>query len=368
VQLSKCLCVLILAACKSDPANMTVADEAGPPPVEDSGVDAAPPVLPVALVPPAGALPLDAASMLPVATGDPMDYDGTLVEDTSTGTIAVLFSRFLSQQTFLAEVRMAHADASGKFGASEHVGFSADPIVAGPRALVRGDEPFVYFMHGDQAKNKSRLARARFTNGAFETPTDLTLADSFAGMFAWPSPALRGDGVVLAYDHYGSSQYGALGDGKSFGAATRYGGGVQGRVASMADGTLVATWQNGIDPSQISYVRISTDGVTWTPDQQLTTKLNVHDVSPFRRADGGVDIYYISSDSASGFRIIRRAAHADATLGPEEIVTSDAAGSFTQPHPHRLHDGTIGLVFAKQVTSNVDTDTYLARIASDGPP
>jgi hypothetical protein len=37
----------------------------------------------------------------------------------------------------------------------------------------------------------------------------------------------------------------------------------------------------------------------------------------------------------------------------------ESAGHFTQPHPHRLHDGSIGLVFAVQVTSNVDTDTAI---------
>ncbi|MEA2749653.1 MAG: hypothetical protein QOI41_3796 [Myxococcales bacterium] len=118
----------------------------------------------------------------------------------------------------------------------------------------------------------------------------------------------------------------------------------------------------------IAYVRISHDGKSWDVAQPITAKANVHDVTPFRRADGGIDVYYISDEGAAGFRIFRRAVRLDATLGAEELVSDDSAGHFTQPHPHRLHDGTIGLVFALQVTSNVDTDTAMARVSGDAPP
>ena len=48
---------------------------------------------------------------------------------------------------------------------------------------------------------------------------------------------------------------------------------------------------------------------------------------------------------------------------------SDAsAGSLTPPRPHRLADGTIVVTFAQQVTSDIDTDSYLAVIgAADAP-
>lgn len=125
---------------------------------------------------------------------------------------------------------------------------------------------------------------------------------------------------------------------------------------------------NGDQTNMIAYVRISHDGKSWDVAQPITAKANVHDVTPFRRADGGIDVYYISDEGAAGFRIFRRAVRLDATLGAEELVSDDSAGHFTQPHPHRLHDGTIGLVFALQVTSNVDTDTAMARVSGDAPP
>ncbi|MEA2750309.1 MAG: hypothetical protein QOI41_4452, partial [Myxococcales bacterium] len=46
----------------------------------------------------------------------------------------------------------------------------------------------------------------------------------------------------------------------------------------------------------IAYVRISHDGTSWDVAQPITAKANVHDVTPFRRADGGIDVYYISDE------------------------------------------------------------------------
>lgn len=335
---------------------------------EAAAPESSTPDLPVALTPPIAPLPLDANAVVPVAIGEPTDYDGALLEDTSTGSLAVVFERFLSQTEFTAEIRVAHAESDGKFGASSRVDFGSEPLIAGPHVLVRGKDTFLYFMHGDAAKNRARIARARFSGGAFAASEDLVLADTFAGILAWPCATERGTDVALAYDHYTASQHVALGDGTSFGAATPFGTGVQGRIATMTDGTIVGTWQNGNAADMIAFVRVSKDGATWIPAVPLTTKTNVHDASPFRRADGGVDVYYISTEAASHFRIWRRAVRADASLGPEELVSSESAGAFTQPHPHRLHDGSVGLVFARQVTSNVDTDTYMTRIGTDAPP
>jgi len=367
--LAVCLASLAMA-CVSCSSSHPAAPLAGGDAGADVGgpADAATPPRPVALVPPVASLPFDAAAVVVVSAGAPMDYEGALFEDTSRGSLAVVFERFLSEVELRAELRIAHAGSDGSFGASSRVEVSADALVAGPRALVRGGEAFLYFMHGDASQKRTRLSRSRLQDGAFEAPTDLVLADAFAGMLAWPCPADRGDGVVLAYDHYRQSQHVAIGDGASFRPPARIGDGVQSRVASMADGTLVATWQSGVESSMVVDVRVSADGVTWSPSAPITERANVHDASPFRRADGGVDVYYISPEGAPGFRILRRAVRADASLGPEEIVSSAAAGALVQPHPHRLHDGTIGLVFAAQITSNVDTDTCMARIAGDAPP
>jgi hypothetical protein len=92
-----------LAACADHGASTVTVSDAGAEsdalaPVTEGGaadVDAQPshlPVLPVAL-PPLSTIPLLKASIIPVSTGAPFDYDGALLEDTATGHVAVVFER-----------------------------------------------------------------------------------------------------------------------------------------------------------------------------------------------------------------------------------------------------------------------------------
>ncbi len=322
--------------------------------------------MPVTL-PAAAPIPFAKSDIRVVSRGPAMDYGGTSIEDTSLGRIAVVFERYLSQEELRGELRIAHLGDDDTFGESERLALASDPFVVGAHALVRSDDTFVYFQHGDAAKGTVRLARARFADGGFDAAEDLAMQDPFKGNYAWPCPAERGSGIVLAYDHYRESNHVAFGDGRSFDAGVTIGRGVQGRVAAFASGALVYTWQNGDPTNMIAYVRVSADGTSWAAATPITQRTNIHDVSPLRRADGGVDIYFIAQDTPSGFQIVRRPIEPSGALGPEQVVSSADAGSLTQPHPARLHDGSVGLVFAVQVTSNVDTDTAFVRLEGDAP-
>jgi hypothetical protein len=369
-----------IAACSTAPsANRAASDasdaggsaDGGGSQTNDAGVDAS--VLSLGLppgpftAPPAVTVPFDDKAMLAVSVAPSFDYDSALLEDPVTGRWVVVFDRFTDELSLDGELRVTWLDDSSTFVPSARLSFQDEPLQAGPRAFVHGGETFLYFMHGSSSNKRAHLARSRFSAGSFEVASDLKLADAFTGMLAWPGPVESGADVVLAYDHYGATNHVARGDGLAFGAPTQVGVGVQGRVGSFASGALAYTFQNGSMTELIAYVRVTTDGVTWTEAKPLTPKVNVHDVSPFRRADGAVDIYYISSDNAPGFRAYRRAVHEDASLGPEQLVSGDSVGGVTQPHPHRLRDGTIGLTFVRQVTSNVDTDSYAVHLKGDAP-
>ena len=339
------------------------------PDAADATTDAAPPsrpAIPVKL-PAAAKIPFTDKDILVVSRDVAADYGGALVEDTSVGKLAIVFERYLSQTEFKGELRIARLEDNGTFGPSASAGLSSDPFVVGAHAFAHGGDTFVYFQHGDVNRGSVRLARARFENGGFAAAEDLVLADSHKGNYAWPCPVERGGDDALSYDHYADSNHVALGDGRTFGAAARIASGVQGRVASFASGALAYTWQNGDPANMIAYVRLSSDAVTWAPQVPITSKVNVHDVTPFRRADGGVDIYFIAAESPFVFQIVRRPITENGTLGPEEIVSTATAGSLTQPHPHRLHDGSVGLVFGMQITSNIDTDTGFVRLEGDAP-
>jgi len=68
----------------------------------------------------------------------------------------------------------------------------------------------------------------------------------------------------------------------------------------------------------------------------------------------------------SGFQITRRVVLVACTYRLEQPVSN--AGSLTQPRPHRLDDGTIVLTYAEQVTSDVDTDSYLVHLDGTDAP
>lgn len=358
-----------IACAPSSPSESAPAVGAQPAAQDDPAPSRPPasrPKMPVTL-PAAAPIPFAKSDIRVVSRGPAMDYGGTSIEDTSLGRIAVVFERYLSQEELRGELRIAHLGDDDTFGESERLALASDPFVVGAHALVRSDDTFVYFQHGDAAKGTVRLARARFADGGFDAAEDLAMQDPFKGNYAWPCPAERGSGIVLAYDHYRESNHVAFGDGRSFDAGVTIGRGVQGRVAAFASGALVYTWQNGDPTNMIAYVRVSADGTSWAAATPITQRTNIHDVSPLRRADGGVDIYFIAQDTPSGFQIVRRPIEPSGALGPEQVVSSADAGSLTQPHPARLHDGSVGLVFAVQVTSNVDTDTAFVRLEGDAP-
>jgi hypothetical protein len=93
---------------------------------------------------------------------------------------------------------------------------------------------------------------------------------------------------------------------------------------------------------------------------------NVHDAWPFSRVDGGVDLYYLSP-GAKGYKIFRRAIASDGRMGSEQPLTNDEVGAVTQPHPHRLSDGSILLTFTREILAQTDYDVACSRLTQDAP-
>ena len=333
-------------------------------------------VAPLAAVPIASTtalavVPITSTTAIAVSTGTPMDYDSAFFVDPANGDWVIVLDRFTSPTRLRAELCVARSTDHASFGPAVVLPISGTEMVqGGPSAAVLADGTYLYFMHGDRER-VLHLARASFDGSGFGAPVDLTLDDSSSGFDAWPIAVPWKNGTIaLAYNHFGLAQGElASGDGLAFGTPQTLGTGVQGRVATFADGGIVFTEQTGVAP-QMVHVRVSRDGTTWTSPAAVTTRANVHDATPFRRASGGVDLYYISSDVTDhdGFSIFRRSVDETGALGPEQRLSDASAGSLTQPHPHRLADGSIVVTFAKQITSNMDTDTYLAHIAADDAP
>jgi hypothetical protein len=292
-----------------------------------------------------------------ISDGPELDYQSTALE-LDDGSWLAVFERF-STTAFEGGLWSALSTDHRTFSGPEPLVLVDEPLVTGPVALGS----WLYFMAGDAAQGRARL---------FRTPPDaavvepLDMEDDFAGMFAWPHPAaLPGGRVALAYDHYQVDARIALGDGLTFGEPFVLGPGVLTRVAAAADGSLVATFQRGSGGRMTAFFRRSTDGVAWSEEAVVFDgSTNVHDAVPFRRLDGGVDIYYIAP-GLQGFTVRRR--QLGDTLGPEEQVTGDSLAPATEPHPIRLADGSILLTFTRERVNQVDYDATCAVFRGDAP-
>jgi hypothetical protein len=112
-------------------------------------------------------------------------------------------------------------------------------------------------------------------------------------------------------------------------------------------------------------VLVSTDsGASWRPPIALPAGdgETVSDAFPIARVDRGADIYY-ASGALQHETIRRRSLHEDGTLGPEQIVTSDAVGRVQKPQPRRLADGRVTMLFTADRGS---TAGILALAVLDG--
>ncbi len=313
-------------------------------------------------------LPLSLAELHVVSTGTPSDYGATVL--TTTTPHAIAFERFTSLTEFRSEIWTTQEVGALSFTAPVRAELGNEPLVSGPHATRLNGGDYLYFMAGNAADARARLYRAAYSSALELGPREeLVLADTFSGMFAWPTVTTGPNGtVLLAYDHYQSATFVALGDGKTFGTSTQTGLGVQSRAAFFSDGAIVATFQAGVNGgAMMNYVRIASQDLTFSPKAPVTsTNTNVHDSFPFARHDGGVDAYYIAY-GANGFSVYRRSVHRDGTYGEEERVTGSDVGSCAQPHPRRTDDSSIILTMACGNPGAGDTDVLGAVLIDDAP-
>lgn len=311
--------------------------------------------------------PLEADDMLMV---DAKEGYGSALFERSDGAWVVVFERFSFETAVESSLRVAVSVDHQTFEPAMPLpGVPSVPFAAGPVRLVLGGQSYLYFSGGTYGGAVAGH-RLTFDGTSFSALATVQVDEPSLDAMGWPRPIEGLDGrLVLAYEHYPLGKLRvALGgtDGLQFGAPTSLGSGVQGRLGSFATGQLVYSNQDGKEGPQKAFVRLSSDGLTWSAPAALSASSNVHDTHPFRRSDGGVDVYYIAAGD-EGFAIWRRAVSPDGQLGVEQRVTAATAGSFTQPHPHRLEDGRIVLTFAEQLTSAEDTRTRAAVLSTDAP-
>src|SRR5262249_19525707 len=162
----------------------------------------------------------------------------------------------------------------------------------------------------------------RFELGEPETVGPIPDADWY---LSWPFFHAHSDGkTMVAYRTVrGAARLATSTDGRTVDSSVAIPTATLAAMPSAAElGTGGFSFQMGEMTGMVSYVTTSADGATWATPKVVSSETNVHDTSFARRADGGLDLYYIYSGTGSGFRLFRRALHTDGQLGGEQQLTA----------------------------------------------
>lgn len=328
------VCAAIAAACAGPTAATDAgAADTGVEPARDAGREGLP-------VPEPSALPIGPNDALVVGPGLALDAQSALSID-DEGAVTLVFDTF-DRDFRQGELWIARSIDGRRFPLARPSGHTPHPLEASP-SFVRGA---LYFAGADDPTGAAVLYRAR-VGGADALPA----VPGLSSLLSWPQLAPWGDRVAIAFrDDAGRPMFAAGDDAESFGAPVVVGPDAAAVpiVAAFGDGSLAYAYQHpvGAEP-MVSFVRRSSDGVTWTDPVRVTdASSNVHDAAFVARSDGGLDLYY-AYPGVAGFALFRRALSADGVLGPEERVTADEVGEASKPRGLRLPSGRVLVTFAE---------------------
>ena len=197
---------------------------------------------------------------------------------------------------------------------------------------------FLYFNVFDPITDKASFERSEYNNQAFGQPQPMTLTENLDGQYRpWFFISSSYDNqVVLTYEwrdpvtKKNRLKISTSSDGFHFNPSKDMAVGVMARHNFFQDGSQIFTYQNGDPKNMIDFFSLSKTGFQWSPFQPVTHQRNVHDVVPFRRLDGNIDLYYIATGTGSPFSIFRRSVNKHGSLGPEEELSDKAQGPVMQ--------------------------------------
>ncbi len=295
---------------------------------EDGSV-VGPPALPA---PSPSALPVGPTDVVRVGPGRMRDQASALSLG-SDGSLRYAFETD-DQSGGGAELWIASSADAAHVALPQPFGFTDRMLEAMPS--YAGEE--LYFWAGDDPTAPPTLYRADQL-----APTALPAIDGVSSFAARPRLAAVSVGLAVAFVDAGGQAMLTLGaDASSFETPrTVSSGATRAVVAGFGDGSLAYAVEDAAGVS----VRRSPDGVSFT--DPATVNDAGHDPALVRRADGGLDVYYV----ASGL-LQRRALMPDGTMGAEEQVTSDAFGQPILPCGIPLPDGRVLVSFAETLESD----------------
>ncbi len=167
-----------------------------------------------------------------------------------------------------------------------------------------------------------------------------------------PTVIVEDDGsLTMTYDVLSDGGYIAHSvDGVSWDQAkTRVSSGSLNRIMRHSDGTYVLSYQRktGLWYYQIDvFTKTSTDRVTWSGENRVTSNQNSHDSMPVELADGQYALYYAVSNGGDPYELVSRVSP-DGVGWSTEHPWLPYTGWDTQPHPVVLSNGIVALAWAR---------------------
>ena len=181
-----------------------------------------------------------------------------------------------------------------------------------------------------------------------------------------PTVIVESDGsLTMTYDVLSNGGYIAhSADGMTWDhAKTNVSTGSLNRIMKHSDGTYVLSYQRktGIWYYEIDvFTKTSSDRVSWSGENRVTTNQNSHDSFPIELADGRYALYYAVSNGGNPYDLVTRTSPDGSSWGVEDAWLP-YAGWDTQPHPAVLESGVVALAWARGPEQD-ETEVHFALL------
>lgn len=158
-------------------------------------------------------------------------------------------------------------------------------------------------------------------------------------------------------------------DGVTFAEPVQFAVGTMPASASFADGTVLVSYHNGPSISEMAgRLQVSADlGQSWSGVVSLPQQGDIHDLSPVKRRDGNIDIYYSAQGENQRLGLYRTCVTPELIFGPaEELISSEQAHA-AKSTLHHTSQGML-LTFTQQTDDLKEGNLSLMWLEREAPP
>ncbi|MCC5825193.1 sialidase family protein [Alkalimonas sp.] len=157
-------------------------------------------------------------------------------------------------------------------------------------------------------------------------------------------------------------------DGITFGEPVQFAVGTMPASASFADGTVLVSYQNGPSITEMGgRLQVSSDqGHSWSDMASLPQQGDIHDLSPVKRLDGNLDIYYSAKGENQRLGLYRTCVTPELTFGSVEELLSSEQVHAAKSTVHHTSQGLL-LTFIQQTDDLQEGNLSLMWLEREAP-